>query len=580
MRDSYRLGTPIGGFNLKFGKPIDAVRFARSTVRRITAEQFLLTGIPAVLGLIFFLLYAFYRDETSHLLFAMLCLSMALVVFLDLQSELVYDGDKFIDVRRLLHVLIPVATFVALPTTYLLFEQKFPIHSWALAAAGASLAGWAWLDPFAVFPAIPIFSLVVVVELGRTTVMAVVKKRKRVWIVALGFLALLVGAAYDGLLDLNMLFPIAGITNGYYFGITALELSMAVFLATAFAQKNRRLERKLVEVEELHERSIAQERETRKRQVERVRLEAENERKSLQLEKAQQLRESFQALEKAHEELNSAQAGLIHSATMASLGKLASGIAHEIKTPLNFVNNFAAVSIDMASELKKELLAEGTSRDSVIFEIVDTILGNARRISEHGKKADVMVKSLIEHSKSSSGKPRKVDLNALIDNYVRLSYRGMKAVRNDDIEVHIECEYDPEVGSQMVTPETFSRALVNVLDNAFDAAIEGRGKPDHVPVVRVSTTKLNDSILIRIQDNGPGVPMELRDRIFEPFFTTKPTGSGTGLGLSVAREIIVEGHGGTLGLEHLDATETGFYISIPAVNEGPADPGVGWPESF
>ncbi|MFV1980175.1 MAG: hypothetical protein ACC655_03405, partial [Rhodothermia bacterium] len=256
MREGYRLGTAVGGFSLRFGKLEDVVRSANQTVRTITAEQFLFTGIPAVFALIFFLLYIFYRIETGHLLFALFCLTVAAVVFLNLQSELTYDGDDYIVIRRLLHALVPVAMILAMPTTYALFEQRLPLHSWVLVVIGAGMAVWGWLDPFAVFPALPIFSLVIVGELIRTTTMAVLKKRHRSWIVGLGLLFLVAGLAYDGLLDLNLLFPIPGVTNGYNYGITGLVILMAVFLVTSFAQTNRRVGHKLVEAEELHERSI------------------------------------------------------------------------------------------------------------------------------------------------------------------------------------------------------------------------------------------------------------------------------------------------------------------------------------
>jgi signal transduction histidine kinase len=436
------------------------------------------------------------------------------------------------------------------------------------------------VDPFAVFPVVlPGFALLTMLELARTSIAAVYGGQRGAWIVGIGILALVAGVAYDSLLDLQLIYPVAGINNGYYYGMTAMEVSMGVFLAIVFAATNRDLEQKLGEVEQLSERMIEQEKNAHAREIERARLEAENQRKALELEKAKQLRESYDALEKAHEELKSTQASLIHSEKMASLGRLAAGIAHEIKNPLNFINNFATISAEMLAELRSSIGSGLPGSESDREEILKTLAENSRKIAEHGRKADGVVKSLMQHAGSASGRRESVDLNKTIDDWITLSYRSFRSL-HDNVEIQIGRDLDPAVGHQEIVPETFGRALMNILDNAFEAATSRLDDSQHVPVVTVSTTRLDDAVLIRVRDNGPGVPADLREQIFEPFFTTKPTGSGTGLGLSLAHEVIVDGHGGSIGLEEL-GVETGFFLTIPAAERGRSDDlGSSWPESF
>jgi signal transduction histidine kinase len=581
LRDSYRIGGPIGGFNLRFAQADRPTRLTRQAVRSLTAEQFLFMGIPAAFAVVFLLLFLLRQTEKAHLYFALLCMVGGAMVFLDLQSTGTYDGADFVAIRRFQHA----AAFIALPllmvTTHLLLSLRIPIYYWAFAVIGAGLAIWSWMAPFAVFPyVLPGFGLIVMLEITLTCVKAIVGRRKGAWIVGLGILAVVAGIAYDSLLDLRLIYPFGGLTNGYYYGMTALEVSMALFLSISFARTNRNLEEKLVEVERLSKLTLEQEREAHHREVERTRLEAENERKALELEKAKQLRRSYDELEKAHEELKSTQARLVHSEKMASLGRLSAGIAHEIKNPLNFINNFAALSVEMATELRRLFRAVREDQEAAreAEEVTETLLANARRIAEHGKKADGVVKSLMEHARGPGGEHKSVDLNTLIDHYIHLSHRGV-SVRLGDVNVNIQTAFDPEVGFQEIEPESFGRALMNLLDNAFEAAASIDAGPDHVPEISVSTSLLDESVLIRIVDNGPGISEQIRERIFEPFFTTKPTGSGTGLGLSLAHDIIVDGHGGTIGLEQL-STKTAFYLTIPAKKRPTEDLGSNWPESF
>ncbi len=267
--------------------------------------------------------------------------------------------------------------------------------------------------------------------------------------------------------------------------------------------------------------------------------------------------------------LTQAQDQLVHADKMASLGQLVAGIAHEIKNPLNFVNNFAQLSVELADQLASSLEEAGGDRFTAeqseeVQGLIDDLRDNVRRINQHGSRADGIVRSMLEHSRGQAGERAVVDVNALLDQYANLAYHGMRA-RHSTFNVTFETDYDPSVGMVQAVPQELGRVFVNVLNNALDALqLRKESESDFEPVVRLITSREGELVEIKISDNGPGVPEEIRYKIFEPFFTTKPMGTGTGLGLSLSYEIITQGHGGSLTLE--DSAEGGavFTITLPA----------------
>ncbi len=282
-----------------------------------------------------------------------------------------------------------------------------------------------------------------------------------------------------------------------------------------------------------------------------------------------ELQDQKSELEAMLHRLEDTQEQLVLKEKMASLGQLTAGIAHEIKNPLNFVNNFAQLSVELAEELSEELEANKTVPVAEVLgevdELLDDLRFNAEKIHEHGRRADSIVHGMLEHSRGKAGERRTLEANTFVEEYVNLAYHGMRA-RETNFNVTIERDYDEAVGEVAVVPQEMGRVLLNLLNNAFYAVYEKRQADGsgYTPMVRVSTRRQGGRIVIRVQDNGPGIPEAIHARIFEPFFTTKPTGSGnTGLGLSLSYEIVTQGHGGTLALESDEGHGATFVVTLP-----------------
>src|SRR4030095_13412924 len=258
--------------------------------------------------------------------------------------------------------------------------------------------------------------------------------------------------------------------------------------------------------------------------------------------------------------LKSTQQQLIQSEKMASLGELTAGIAHEIQNPLNFVNNFSEVNKELVNELKIQM-AKGNNAEAEA--IADNLTQNEEKIIHHGKRADAIVKGMLQHSRTSSGQKELTDINGLCDEYLRLAYHGLRA-KDKNFNVKIETNFDSSIGKINIIPQDMGRALVNLINNAFYTVDEKKKQSgeNYVPTVLVSTKKLNGKIEIRVKDNGTGIPQKVLDKIFQPFFTTKPTGQGTGLGLSLSYDII-KAHGGGITLETKEEEGTIFTIQPP-----------------
>ncbi len=270
--------------------------------------------------------------------------------------------------------------------------------------------------------------------------------------------------------------------------------------------------------------------------------------------------------ESALGELQTAQASLVHAQKMAALGQLTAGIAHEIKNPLNFVNNFAGLSVELLGELKAATAPAIAKLDetarSEIDKTVEMLTSNLEKITGHGRRADGIVRSMLEHSRGGRGERRNVDLNALVDEALNLAYHGARA-QDPSFNITLEREYDRALTPIEVVPQDITRVFLNLIGNGFYAASKIGRLSGRRPVLRLTTRDLDDAVEIRVRDNGTGISPEIKDKLFQPFFTTKPTGEGTGLGLSISFEIVTQQHGGTIAVDSAPGEFTEFTITLP-----------------
>ena len=281
-------------------------------------------------------------------------------------------------------------------------------------------------------------------------------------------------------------------------------------------------------------------------------------------------RQARAAAEAALADLRAAQDRLVQSEKLASLGQLTAGIAHEIKNPLNFVNNFAEVSADLVQELQQALadagdtLAAGLRAE--VDEVATLLRDNLAKVVQHGKRADSIVKNMLAHSREGGGERRRVDLNSVVLEALNLAYHGARAERQG-FNVTLHKDLDPSIGEVELFPQEFSRVLLNLIGNGFHAAhgkrLEGTGGEGFQPTLSVTTRACGDAVEVRVRDNGTGIPAAVRARIFEPFFTTKPPGEGTGLGLSLSHDIVVKQHRGTITVETEPGAFTEFVVTLP-----------------
>jgi signal transduction histidine kinase/HAMP domain-containing protein len=273
------------------------------------------------------------------------------------------------------------------------------------------------------------------------------------------------------------------------------------------------------------------------------------------------------AAEATLRDLRTAQDRLVQTEKLASLGQLTAGIAHEIKNPLNFVNNFSAISVELIDELREALAGANLDNKlrAQISEIADMLQGNLDKVVQHGKRADSIVKNMLLHSRQGSQEHRPVDINAIVEESLNLAYHGARAEKQG-FNITLERSFDPAAGEVDLFPQEITRVLLNLISNGFYAATKRKAEANggnYEPTLAAATKNLGDSVEIRIRDNGTGIPPEVKAKMFNPFFTTKPVGEGTGLGLSLSYDIIVKQHGGSIEVETQPGEFTEFRIVLP-----------------
>jgi signal transduction histidine kinase len=275
----------------------------------------------------------------------------------------------------------------------------------------------------------------------------------------------------------------------------------------------------------------------------------------------QQVTERTAQLKQSLEELKAMQSQLVQKEKMASLGELTAGIAHEIQNPLNFVNNFSAVNSELVSELRQEAIAGNMEE---VISLADSIGENETKISHHGKRADAIVKGMLQHSRSVIGDRQPTDINQLVEEHLRLAYHGYRA-KDHSFNADISTDYASNVEQLNVVPQEIGRVLLNLFSNAFYAVSEKKKQLNgtYEPIVSVSTRKKGDQVVITVIDNGTGMSQKVTEKVFQPFFTTKPTGEGTGLGLSLSYDIITKAHGGEIYVYSIEGEGTTLTIQLP-----------------
>ncbi|PRY06386.1 phospho-acceptor domain-containing protein [Pontibacter ummariensis] len=538
------------GFLIHIDTPSKAISlYGESLTKNLTTAMIIL-GVLLLISFFHLMLYRFYSREKYNLylsIFTALLAVHSFTKFLPSYATLTFEGVMWSNIVNVLvgAVWLPVSMLAI----YSLFYQRIPKYVWFYYLSTPILAyGWAFYNTHPITSQVAFtIALLSVVDIFRVVVRAVLHRQQDAWIIGVGILLSEIPlVAY--------LFP--SMDNYYRFLFLypvclAIPLAMSVLIARRTARAYKQLGHQLNEVEKLSARSIAQEKE--KQQI----LALQNETLERQVsERTAELRESFESLTRT-------QAQLVQKEKMASLGELTAGIAHEIQNPLNFVNNFSEVSKEMITELQQELDTGDIDEAKAIS--VD-IKQNLQKIHYHGSRADAIVKNMLQHSHGNTGEKELANLNIIIEEYLRLSYYGIRA-KDKAFTCTLEINLDQNLEKVEVVPQELGRVLLNLFNNAFYAVQQKLklGLPKYEPKVTVDTQRKKGQVEIRVRDNGIGIPEGVQSKIFQPFFTTKPTGQGTGLGLSLSYDIISKGHGGELSVASKEGEWSEFTVLLPYI---------------
>jgi two-component system NtrC family sensor kinase len=335
--------------------------------------------------------------------------------------------------------------------------------------------------------------------------------------------------------------------------LTVLEqiglIWLLLFFSWSLFQRYQQLQ------EQIMQETLEKERLAKEKEIERNQLIAQQ-----KMELEIQVTERTTELKQSLDNLKSTQAQLIQSEKMASLGELTAGIAHEIQNPLNFVNNFSEINNELIEEIKSQKSKLKSEEED---EILNDIFQNNEKIIHHGKRADAIVKGMLQHTRASTGKKEPTDINALADEYLRLSYHGLRA-KDKTFNATLVTDLDESIGKISIVPQDIGRVLLNLFNNAFYAVAEKKknANENYKPTVSVCTKKVDSKVEIHVKDNGVGIPQKVVNKIFQPFFTTKPTGQGTGLGLSLSYDII-KAHAGEIEVETKEGEGSEFIVHLP-----------------
>lgn len=525
----------------------------RNDNRHIPVTNSFRIGAVVMLAFLYMAFFLYNPSRTAYLFFFLYVFFM--IAGDVLQVNVPPDIRTLYFLVKTYYILWQLSGLFLILAMYSLLNQKKGLVFWAMIIAvciGFFFRSWVYSTFF--------LGIVVSLWLVRISFKASQHKMRGAWIIAagalgsmLGITAFTIGARY-GLaywyFPLGDAYIFADIL--YAVGQLSIPIATTIYVALDFAFTNQRLSEKLEEVELLSKKTSEQEKE--KRQL----------LSSLNTTLEKQVAERTSELNQSLNNLKATQAQLIQSEKMASLGELTAGIAHEIENPLNFVNNFSEVSNELMGELKTEL-ASGNSGQAEV--LANDIMMNLEKINHHGKRADAIVKNMLQHSRTSSGKKESTDINTLCDEYLRLAYHGYRA-KDKSFNAAFNTQLDPSLPKVNVVSQDIGRVILNLINNAFYAVNEKSKSQSasYEPRIIVATKNLGDKIEISVEDNGSGVPDHIKEKIFQPFFTTKPAGQGTGLGLSLSYDI-VKANGGTIDVRS-NPGQTVFTLQLPVEEIG------------
>jgi signal transduction histidine kinase len=545
---------PFNGFILRINNVEGASAYAKYQMR-FDKFNYIESALFLLLFLIHLSFYIVHPKQKANLFFALSTFFVGIGNILYVAIKNMHDV-AFITKAAVANWILwwpPYGLFLFL-AIHTLFISKKGLSFWfvvALFPLGIPLLflsyKWGWTSGML----IPL--LIGTAEAFRISLLAYRKGKRGVGIVIAGLAGYFIFFSIYNLMANGILPypPLGKIYNlmdlNYHLSAVSIPISLSIYLSLQYAYTTKDLEKKLIEVQQLSERTLAQEQEKQKILA--------SQKETLE----EQVTERTAQLKQSLEDLKATQSQLIQSEKMASLGELTAGIAHEIQNPLNFVNNFSEVSNELVDEMNAEI-EKGDLKEIKV--IASDIKQNLEKINHHGKRADAIVKSMLQHSRSSSGKKEPTDINALADEYLRLAYHGMRA-KDKSFNATTKTDFDSNIGTINIVPQEIGRVILNLINNAFYAVDEKKKQNvnGYEPTVSVSTKKINGKVEIKVSDNGNGIPQKVLDKIFQPFFTTKPTGQGTGLGLSLSYDI-VKAHGGELKVETNEGVGSEFIIQL------------------